>query len=216
LVKVDALPESRQNGLSSARLRANLLRKKAMAMRELAEYSQAAPLFDQALTIQKQIAAADPKDTRSLFDVYVDLTQAAENFEAAVYPAFATDPQIRHRYLALAAPLLKEAESIQIQLLKENPSNDEWKAELASVEVRLGAAEQNLNASGDSAAFSAATETGRLVFLGQAYRSAGQIERARAAANEGLALLPALEAGAPMTRTRKLLQLEADAIRTSR
>ena len=127
--RFDALPESKQSGLSSARMRANLLRKKAMAMRELGEYSQAAPLFDQALTIQKQIAAADPKDTRSLFDVYVDLTQAAENYEDSADPAFAADPGIRDRNLALAAPLLKEAESIEIQLLKENPSNDDWKVQ---------------------------------------------------------------------------------------
>ena len=90
--RFDALPESKQSGLSSARMRANLLRKKAMAMRELGEYCQAAPLFDQALTIQRQIAAADPKDTRSPFDVYVDLTQAAYDYEDAADPAFATDP----------------------------------------------------------------------------------------------------------------------------
>ena len=267
--RFDALPESKQSGLSSARMHANLLRKKAMAMRELGEYSQAAPLFDQSLTIQKQIAAADPKDTRSLFDVYVDLTQAAENYEDSADPAFAADPRINDRNLALAVPLLKEAESIEIQLLKENPSNDDWKVQLADVQVRLGTAEQNLNVPGDSAALSAiglatlkelatkhpdsililddelsnllavkpltlrdpqlaiacaeheALLTKRkqpriLLSVAQAYRSAGQIEKARAAASEALALLPAVDAGTPMTRTRKLLQLEADAKRTSR
>jgi eukaryotic-like serine/threonine-protein kinase len=268
-LRFDALPESKQSGLSSARMRANLVRKKAMAMRELGGHSQAAPLFDQALTIQKRIAAADPKDTRSLFDVYVDLTQAAENYEDSADPAFAADPRIRHRDLALAVPLLKEAESIEIQLLKKNPSNDDWKVQLADVQVRLGTAEQNMKASGDSAALSAiglatlkelaakhpdsililddelanllivepltprdpplaiacaeheALLTKReqpriLLSVAQAYRSAGQIEKARAAASEALALLPAVDAGTPMTRTRKLLQLEADAKRTSR
>jgi tetratricopeptide (TPR) repeat protein/predicted Ser/Thr protein kinase len=267
--RFDALPESKQSGLSSRRMRANLLRKKAMAMRELGEYSQAAPLFDQALTIQKQIAAADPKDTRSLFDVYVDLTQAAENYEDAADPAFAADPQARHHHLAMAASLLKEAESIEIQLLKENPSNDDWKVQLADVQVRLGTAEQNLNASGDFAALSAiglatlkelaakhpdsililddelanlltvkpltlrdprlaiacaeheALLTKRkqphvLLSVAQAYRSAGQIEQASSAASEGLALLPAENAGTPTTRTRKLLRFEAEAKRASR
>jgi eukaryotic-like serine/threonine-protein kinase len=267
--RFDALPESKQSGLSSARMRANLLRKKAMAMRELGEYSQAAPLLDQALTIQKQIAAADPKDTRSLFDVYVDLTQAAENYEDAADPALATDPRISRRNLALAAPLLKQAESIALQLLKQNPSNDDWKASLADVQVRLGTIEQNLNTSDDSAALSAAglatlkeltakhgdsvlifdmeaaallnvkpqtlrdpawaiactqhealltkrKQPSVLLSVAQAYRSAGQIEKARAAASEGLALLPNVNAGAAMTRTRKLLQLEAEAKRTSR
>ena len=267
--RFDALPESKQSGLSSARMRANLLRKKAMAMRELEEYSQAAPLFDQALTIQKQIAAADPKDTRSLFDVYVDLTQAASNYEESADPAFATDPRIRRRNLGLAIPLLKEAQSIALQLLKDNPSNDDWKVQLADVQVRLGTAEQNLNASGDSPALTAiglatlkeqaakhpdsililddelanlltvkplslrdpqlaiacaeheALLTKRkqprvLLSVAQAYRSAGQIEKASAAASEGLALLPAVNAGAAMTRTRKLLQLEAEEKRTLR
>ncbi len=267
--RFDALPESKQSGVSSDRLRANLLRKKAMAMRELGEYSQAAPLFDQALTIQKQIAAADPKDTRSLFDVYVDLTQAAENYEDSADPAFAADPRIRDRNLALAVPLLREAESIEIQMLKENPSNDDWKVQLADVQVRLGTAEQNLRTSGDSAALSAAglatlkelaakhpdsililddelanllivmpltlrdpelaiasaerealltkrKKPGVLLSLAEAYRSAGQVEKSRSAASEGLTLLPAVNAGGAMTRTRKLLELEAEAKRTSR
>jgi eukaryotic-like serine/threonine-protein kinase len=267
--RFNALPESKQSGLSTARMRANLLRKKATAMRELGEFSQAAPLFGQALTIQKQIAAADTKDTRSHFDVYVDLTQAAQNYEDSADPAFATDPRLRDRNLALAAPLLKEAESIAIQLLKENPSNDDWKVYLAEVQVRLGTAEQNLKAPGDSEALSAtglatlkelaakhpdsililddelanlltvkplalrdpqlavacaeheALLTKRkqpsvLLSVAQAYRSAGQVEKAAAAASEGLSLLPAVNTGAAMTRTRKLLQLEAEAKRSAR
>jgi eukaryotic-like serine/threonine-protein kinase len=267
--RFNAMPESKQSGLTSARMRANLLRKKAMAIRELGEYTQAVPLFDQALTIQKEIAAADTKDTRSLFDVYVDLTQAAENYEDSADPAFAADPRIRRRNLAPAAPLLKQAEAIALQLLKQNPSNDDWKASLADVQVRLGTIEQNLNTSDDSAALSAvglatlkelaakhpdsvlifdmevaallnvmpqtlrdpawaiacteheALLTKRkqpnvLLSVAQAYRSAGQIEKARTAANEGLALLPAVNAGTPMTRTRTLLQLEAEAKRTPR
>ncbi len=267
--RFDALPESKQSGLSSRRMRANLLRKKAMAMRELGEYGRAAPLFDQALTIQKQIAAADPKDTRSLFDVYVDLTQDAENYEDAADPAFAADPQARHHDLAMAVPLLKEAESIEIQLLKGNPSNDDWKVQLADVQVRLGTAEQNLNGSGNSAALAAAglatlkelaakhpdsililddelanlltvkpltlrdpqlaiacaeheahltkrNQPRILLSVAQAYHSAGQIQKASAVASEGLAILPAENAGTPTMRTRKLLQLEAEANRTSR
>src|ERR1019366_804634 len=121
----------------------------------LGEYNQAVPFFEQALSIQKQIAAADPKDTRSRFDVYVDLTQAACDYEDAADPVYAPDPRIRRRYVALAVPLLKEAESLAIQLLKDNPSNDDWKAQLADVQVRLGTAEQNLGASDDSAQLSA-------------------------------------------------------------
>jgi predicted transcriptional regulator len=48
-----------------------------------------------------------------------------------------------------------------------------------------------------------------LLSLAQAYRSAGEIEKGRAEANEGLALLPTLQPGATKPRIRKLLELEA-------
>ena len=267
--RFDALPDSQRNGLSSARMRSNLLRKRAMAMKELGEYSHAAPLFDQALTVQKQIAAADPRDTRSLFDVYVDLTQAAYNYEDAADPALEFDPGVRRHNLALELPLLKQAESILLQLLKQNPTNDDWKAALAYTQVRLGTLEQNLNTSDDSAALSATglatlkelsakhpdtvlildnevaalltvkpltlrdpqlaiacaehealltkrKQAGVLLSVARAYRFAGQMQQARAASNEGLALLPAVSAGVPMPRTRKLLELETETKRASR
>lgn len=57
---------------------------------------------------------------------------------------------------------------------------------------------------------------GVLLSLAEAYRSAGQVEKSRSAASQGLTLLPAVNAGGAMTRTRKLLELEAEAKRTSR
>jgi hypothetical protein len=57
---------------------------------------------------------------------------------------------------------------------------------------------------------------GALLSVAQAYRSAGQIEKAHAAASEGLALLSAVNAEGTMTRTRKLLQVEAAAKGTSK
>ena len=264
-----ALPESKQDTLSSLRMRANVLRKKATAMRELGEFVQAVPFFDQALAIQKQIAAQDPKDSRSLFDVYVDLSQESYDYEDAADPPFATDPGDRRRSLARALPLLKEAESILLQLLRVNPSNDNWRAALADIQVRLGTTEQDLGMLENSAALSATglatlknlaakhpntalifdmevdallnvkpvslrdpqlavesslrqalltrrKEPNVLESLAEAYRSAGQFEQARAAANEGLALMPAVSPGSPTPRIRKLLQLEAEAHRVQK
>jgi hypothetical protein len=57
---------------------------------------------------------------------------------------------------------------------------------------------------------------GVLLFVAQAYRSAGQIEKTQAAANEGLALLPAVTVGTPMPRTQKLLELETETKRALR
>jgi eukaryotic-like serine/threonine-protein kinase len=48
-----------------------------------------------------------------------------------------------------------------------------------------------------------------LALLARAWREDGQPEKAAAAANEGLALLPEPAPGAPVTRTRKLLEIES-------
>jgi tetratricopeptide (TPR) repeat protein len=141
LERFEALPESKQDTLTSLRLRSNLIRKRATAMRELAQFAAAAPLFDQALVIQRKIAAQDPKDSRSQFDVYVDLSQAAYNYEDAADPAFASGPAESRRDSAMAVALLKQCESTLLLLVKVNPSNDDWKGALADVQVRLGTAE---------------------------------------------------------------------------
>ena len=52
-----------------------------------------------------------------------------------------------------------------------------------------------------------------LLTLAQAYRAAGQIEKCRAAANEGLALLPPLQPGSVKPNIRKLLEIQAQARR---
>jgi len=50
-----------------------------------------------------------------------------------------------------------------------------------------------------------------LLTLAQAYRATGQIEKSRATAKEGLALLPAPQPGSVKPRVRKLLQIQAQA-----
>jgi serine/threonine protein kinase len=47
-----------------------------------------------------------------------------------------------------------------------------------------------------------------LLTLAQAYRATGQIEKSRATAREGLALLPALQPGSVKPRVRKLLEIQ--------
>jgi len=56
------------------------------------------------------------------------------------------------------------------------------------------------------AARSRAKTPSRLLTLAQAYRASGQIERSRAAAREGLALLPNPAPGSPKSNVRKLLE----------
>jgi tetratricopeptide (TPR) repeat protein len=50
-----------------------------------------------------------------------------------------------------------------------------------------------------------------LLSLAKAYRDAGQIEKGQTAAREGLALLPAVQPGAPKPRIRRLLEFESRA-----
>jgi hypothetical protein len=52
-----------------------------------------------------------------------------------------------------------------------------------------------------------------LLTLAQAYRASGQIEKARATANEGLALLPALQPGSVKPKIRKLLEIQTQIAR---
>ncbi|KAA6456649.1 hypothetical protein DYQ86_24600 [Acidobacteria bacterium AB60] len=156
----EALPGAKTNGLSALRTRANMLRHRAQALRELTRFAQAAPLFEEALRIQRDIAAQDPNDSRSQFDVYVDLNQSAVNFEDAADPAFSSGAADRRRNLEAAIAELKPAESILQQLVKLDPSNDDWRTALASIEQRLGTAEQGLgNAPGAAALTSAALAT---------------------------------------------------------
>jgi hypothetical protein len=47
-----------------------------------------------------------------------------------------------------------------------------------------------------------------LLTLAQAYRATGQIEKSRATAKEGLALLAPLQPGSPKPHLRKLLEIQ--------
>jgi hypothetical protein len=58
-------------------------------------------------------------------------------------------------------------------------------------------------------AFSHGQRPSQLLTLAQAYRATGQIEKSRATARQGLALLPAIQPGSAKPRIRKLLEKEA-------
>jgi tetratricopeptide (TPR) repeat protein len=75
-------------------------------------------------------------------------------------------------------------------------------ASLRSPQFALACAEREV-------AMSHATTPSRLLTLAQAYRASGQIEKGRATAKEGLALLPALQPGSVKPNIRKLLENEA-------
>jgi len=264
---IDQLPESEHAKLYHVRSRALIVRKEAVALSELGQYSQAAPLFQQALGVFKKIADADTantKDVRALGDVKRLLNDMAISYEDAADPLLAEVPSDRRRNLLTALQLWQqEADSVE-QILKHDQAHEDSKTDLASAQVHIGTIQQTLHESGNGEEFSrtgldvlkqfatkdqassrdielavsailivqpaslrdpqlAVTWGGRgvtlshrkapdcLLYLAQAYHAAGQTEKARAAAKEGLALLPATRTGEPESHIHKLLEVEARA-----
>jgi tetratricopeptide (TPR) repeat protein len=115
-----------------------LLRKQANAFEHLGAYSQAVPLYAQALEITQRIASQDPKDLRALYDVVTVLDDEATSYEDAANPILAARAGERRVNLILAEKTLVQAAADLEQLLKQDPANDVWKAYLANTQVRIG------------------------------------------------------------------------------
>ena len=258
----DALLDADRRSLITVRPRAITERKKAMALEELGEHGQAIPLFDEVLQIDRQIAAADPKDQRAIYDIGVTLQDTAASYEDAANPLLDTSSEDRRRNLLAAERAFEEFAAISEQMLKQNPANEDWKVSLAQAQVSIGSLRQVLRLQGESETLSTkglaalkdlvakdpdsdtvldaalhailkvepaslrdprlAVEWAErgvalshrkapkwLLSLAQAYRAAGQTDKARAAAREGLALLPVLLPGAAKPRIRRLLEIES-------
>jgi tetratricopeptide (TPR) repeat protein/predicted Ser/Thr protein kinase len=258
----DALLDADRRSLITVRPRAITERKKAMALEELGEHGQAIPLFDEVLQIDRQIAAADPKDQRAIYDIGVTLQDTAASYEDAANPLLDTSSEDRRRNLLAAERAFEEFAAISEQMLKQNPANEDWKVSLAQAQVSIGSLRQVLRLQGESETLSTkglaalkdlvakdpdsdtvldaalhailkvepaslrdprlAVEWAErgvalshrkapkwLLSLAQAYRAAGQTDKARAAAREGLALLPVPLPGAAKPRIRRLLEIES-------
>jgi tetratricopeptide (TPR) repeat protein len=159
LQSYDALPADERAKLSNVRLRALIVRKEAVAFSELGEFSQANPLFDQALKTFQRIEAADNaevKDIRALGDMRRILLDMVLNYENAADPALAEAPGDPRRNLLMARQLAEQEEAWIQQILKQDTSHQDWKAELAGVEVQIASVRSALHDSGDAAALSKA------------------------------------------------------------
>jgi hypothetical protein len=199
---------------------------------------------------------------RALADLEVVLDDEAVGFEDAANPVLGASPGDQRKDLAAAEKLLAQMVTLMESMLKQDPSNENWKALLADAQVRLGATNSILHAPGDSGtlakkgiatlrdmaqkdraspmildeaanaflkaepaylrdprfavscaerevALSRRQMPSMLLTLAQAYRASGQMEMGRAAAKEGLSLLPALPPGSVKPNIRKLLEVEA-------
>jgi hypothetical protein len=124
----------------------------------------------------------------------------------------------RHRIALAAAALVAAILAAGIATLREMAAKDQ-----AAPEILNQAADAFLNAEPASlrnpsfalacaeraVALNHRQRPSELLILAQAYRAAGQIDRSRAAAEEGLALLPPLELGSVKPNIRKLLEIQA-------
>ena len=141
LDRANALPAADQSSLSATRMRAMLMRKEANSLTELGEFSEAHPLFEKAVQIHEQFAAADPQDLRALADLEVILDDEAVSYEEAAEVAAqrsgTVGPTERRQCLMAAEALLVRGEGILETMLKRDPQNDSWKEVLASAQVRI-------------------------------------------------------------------------------
>jgi len=260
--RADALPKAEQENLSTLRMRAMLMRKKANALVQLGEYSKATELFTQVARIHQYFVAADSQDLRALAYLEVILNDEALGFETAAEPALAAAGGDRRLSLATDEQLLIRTAEIIDKMLKQDPSNENWRTVQADAQVRLATVQSLLHTSGArqelakagiatlkdlamksqaspmtlnqaanallkvepaflrdpefavlcaerSVALSRRQTPSLLLTLAQAYRAAGQIDKSRTAASEGLALLPPSQPGSVRPRLRKLLEIEA-------
>lgn len=264
LQETDALPHNESAKLSNLRQRALIVRKEAVALSELGKYSQANPLFADALSTFQQIEAADPanaKDIRALGDVKRILFDMASSYENAASPALAEVPGDRLRNLKLALTYWEQAAITIQQIEKQDTSHEEWKAEQASAQAHIasirieqhdpeeaetlskalavlksfaikdGASVRMLNlyvtaligaghilpqhqasaitCAEREVALTHRKDTEAILGLAQVYRATGQIEKSRATAREGLALLPSPKPGSTKTIMRTLLEIQS-------
>jgi tetratricopeptide (TPR) repeat protein len=144
LQHVDLLPEAEQGNLATTRLRTILVRKEANALVQLGEYSEANALFAEIAPSYRRFVAADPQDLRALEDLHVLLDDEAVGYEAAADPALAVAGASRRTSLAAAKNVLAQQIAVLKEMLKQDPSNENWKTIQASAQVRLATAQSIL------------------------------------------------------------------------
>ncbi len=149
LALFDALPPSEQKILASVRLHSIILRKKAVALSELGEYSQAVPLFEQVVNTHQQLTDADPKDIRNLSDLKRALGDEANSYLYAANPELGGPSGDRKQNLLHAEQTLQREKAIIEQVLKLTPKGSELESESASVQVRIDAIRYSLHEGGD-------------------------------------------------------------------
>jgi len=257
---MNALPVEVRETLPNQRVLANMLRRYALALKEVGRYQEALFNMEQVKAISQRFVSADPDDTRAGNDLLALLENEAQCYEERAEGIFAEGQSNKTADATSALKTLSETRSLAERLLQIKPDNDYWRSTLGLALARISVQQSALhqtqkalesaakgvailkavgkqqNAPGfdlDAAAtgliivmptrFREPTlavefaermvekshhqKPGFLLTLAQAYRAAGQPVKARAAAKEGLALLPTATTTVP-SRIRKQFQAE--------
>ena len=144
LDRSDAMPKDQQAMLAMQRMRIMILRKKGNAMVELGQFEEAMPILSQVEQTERKLSAADAEDLRALADVDVILDDEAAAREAEAYPLLAPHDSNRQASTASAAELLKQYLAVIDRMLRQDPSNENWKLLRADAQVRLATAQAAL------------------------------------------------------------------------
>jgi tetratricopeptide (TPR) repeat protein len=258
---MEALHEQAKQSIEFRRLEAGVLGPYAGALTEIGQYRQALAALEQGRAIQEALLAADPKDLRSMQDLYAGLSREAECYQERAAGIFAEEGSNRTADAANALRVLVKERSLIEEMTRTQPSHSVWGADLGLVLIDIARQQRALQRPDGSLALaqkglSLLKDVGRrhdtkafqlddvatglitvepatlrepnlavtyaertvemsgrhnaefLLTLAGAYRAAGQASKARAAAQEGLALLPPETEATVPCRVRKLLQAE--------
>lgn len=149
---LDSLPQTEQKKLFQRRLHAILIRKQAMSLAELGEYSQASPLFEMSATQFRELLSADRHDPLALGDMKRGLDAEADSYAYAANPILADVPADRLRNLRLATDRLEQEAEILRELAKQAADRGEFKTELANVMIRLNTVRNMVHATAATSA----------------------------------------------------------------
>ena len=142
--RADAIAKEQQSTLTIQRMRIMILRKEGNALVELGRFEEAMPILSGVEQSERKLSAADPEDLRALADLDVILDDEAAAREAAANPLLAPEGSNRKKATAEAAALLKEYLGVVERMLRQDPSNENWKVLRADAQVRLATAEAGL------------------------------------------------------------------------
>lgn len=151
----EALPAPDRAGAPARRGAAHAWRRLGLALTEVQDYPGALAAFRQARTTFEGFAAADPKDTRALLDLGVELSNEAEPYLDLLEPGLNPQGGAREATRRSAQAMLDRAVGVMQRLVAIDPHNQGWVDMLAHEQVLACSLRQTLGPSEQDARLAA-------------------------------------------------------------